>query len=1088
MDLSGTYAEYEPSLLLGIGGTGVRVLRLILARGKSGEDPGLKTAINEGRLQMLAIDTDAGSNSRTGSADNPAVDDFLLIDSREIWRAIRGMLHGQFREGVVEIADDHRAAYHDAVRQFMPALSPHAKLSLSPGQADEQGARQNRLLGRVALFSAAGDVYQRIGEKLSDARRHRQANERLRVYIICSLAGGTGCGMMFDVALLTRMQEESANLFATLLLPGAFGDPNRNGETYVNTYAALKELSVVKNWQLPSDEFAVTYPEELGRNRVYKVDHGAPSLFRQIFLYDDLDSASAEDISEANRSERIDGACRRLSSNVLAQLRTDVRGIIDIGMNNENGDAAQLRGDPRARYAFSTSATATFPILSIDDMARTIVGFRAHSIARSLTPESRELSQQELAESWSIPQDSDGHKEPFTHLHNALLEGMPADLELEIRWVENQETAVEALKRSLRGRDMITGEEFLQIADEAGISANARRAIRQKIVSAVADWSKLTGDASHAQLSPVEFYGARIDAEIDLFVETFNDFVEKLNDENNLISKRRLRDWRDDLSKVLPQIETKQDGKSRAVESRSRTPPAALMIPIDVPPSLVKMRHYLGWIATEGDVELQSVAGPQPERILKLLADVFCNEYGRSIKAVDAHFRQYQDTIEYWQEVVEIRLLRNSKKLAKCLEKLEKLCDAQRDMLDNLATRTNSRAIEAQSARDYERMLSRTEKSLEPMGEEVRKLLAQSEFVPQATVSPLARLTHALNSVATSPGAEEPSISETDVRDALAAVRTDLDDKSDQVEHPVCKALCEALDSFVSERDRFTSEQMLNEPTSFLEGEVKRRSGLYTRLAGQLLLYFVRQQPFFIARLGGEDGVRNALKSCASSVFVGNRIERSIQRKSLIICRPNVDAARHDDRDGRQTRGDHHSLIRRMAQEILRDTGDYPSERTDMPLVYFEQRYHGALEISRIDTYYRAYTETPEAERKLYHLFPEANEYPELVDRRIPEEILRPTHWRCKFTEHGCVHIPLSHALCPACVEEYIAHRRPLKKVSRQDPYSELVVPEYSEPDRVAFRIPGNMIEPYFWHGVPVGDEDAFKAEFNRRNLMGAFN
>jgi hypothetical protein len=139
-------------------------------------------------------------------------------------------------------------------------ISKHRHLAtwLSPGIEKyeiTEGAKQIRQLGRLAFFTRYNDIHKAIQGGFERAMNPDSADrmienkilvesEGINVYVIGSLSGGTGGGMLIDTAFLCRRIVKSikgAKVYGYLVLPEVF---STGGATQVraNAFAALKEI------------------------------------------------------------------------------------------------------------------------------------------------------------------------------------------------------------------------------------------------------------------------------------------------------------------------------------------------------------------------------------------------------------------------------------------------------------------------------------------------------------------------------------------------------------------------------------------------------------------------------------------------------------------------------------------------------------------------------------------------------------------------------------------------------------------------------------------------------------------------------
>ena len=134
-------------------------------------------------------------------------------------------------------------------------------------QTAVHGAAQIRPLGRLALHAQPERVLSQITNALNiltDRARLREADDgssideqgSVEVYVLASLCGGTGSGIILDVARLVREQLRDAptvRFVGVFLLPGPFRHLAGTGLVTANAYAALKELDYLADPREPVD-------------------------------------------------------------------------------------------------------------------------------------------------------------------------------------------------------------------------------------------------------------------------------------------------------------------------------------------------------------------------------------------------------------------------------------------------------------------------------------------------------------------------------------------------------------------------------------------------------------------------------------------------------------------------------------------------------------------------------------------------------------------------------------------------------------------------------------------------------------------
>ncbi|MDX1998653.1 MAG: tubulin-like doman-containing protein [Thermoanaerobaculia bacterium] len=261
----------SPTLLIGLGGTGKEVLlrlrRLLVERyGNLNQLP---------FLQFLHLDTDSTMNAieqyDLKASDDPLFPKVSFSSAERIDLTIEGGT-GKYVE--------HIDAYPHIKRWFRTD-GKIAKL----GNLGE-GAGQVRIASRLGLyhssnFNSLSHQLERAHASLKDTANLQRAQQRgfdldatrINVYVIASLAGGTGGGVFLDIGFLLQRYFPSDDRMAILLLPGFFsGHAGGEGRMRANGYAALMELNHYSfgnrfhaNWDgknaeiLPPPPFSSTY-------------------------------------------------------------------------------------------------------------------------------------------------------------------------------------------------------------------------------------------------------------------------------------------------------------------------------------------------------------------------------------------------------------------------------------------------------------------------------------------------------------------------------------------------------------------------------------------------------------------------------------------------------------------------------------------------------------------------------------------------------------------------------------------------------------------------------------------------------------
>lgn len=219
----------SPALFIGIGRTAGLVLK------------GLK--------ERLAAQYDGGSC--------PPTLQMLLLDSnsRDLQAVSRGgeLGNGLCREETVPLPLRRPQGYRDKAPDVLNWLGRRWLYNI-PRSLETEGIRP---LGRLALIDHARQAFQRIRRAMTECvseDSHTVAQEttgvefrkdRLRVYIVSSISGGTGSGMVLDVAyaaksILKRLNLEESQVIG-IMTHSTSRDARRRELSRVNAYSCLSE-------------------------------------------------------------------------------------------------------------------------------------------------------------------------------------------------------------------------------------------------------------------------------------------------------------------------------------------------------------------------------------------------------------------------------------------------------------------------------------------------------------------------------------------------------------------------------------------------------------------------------------------------------------------------------------------------------------------------------------------------------------------------------------------------------------------------------------------------------------------------------
>lgn len=217
--------EFTPTVIIGLGGTGHGVLLRLKKRfiDELGQVPPI--------VEFLSIDTTQEAEREETLADGTRIE-----------------LEANKERYLVQVEDPST---------LLNPSNPHILEWWTPGSTVSSiisGAQQIRQRGRLALFANYSEIRDRLARKLDEVRKVEnvaamkdkgfKVSERkgVNVYVVSSLAGGTGSGMFLDVAFIMRNVNPSSNISGVFILPRVFSRLPGTDLIKANTYAALKEI------------------------------------------------------------------------------------------------------------------------------------------------------------------------------------------------------------------------------------------------------------------------------------------------------------------------------------------------------------------------------------------------------------------------------------------------------------------------------------------------------------------------------------------------------------------------------------------------------------------------------------------------------------------------------------------------------------------------------------------------------------------------------------------------------------------------------------------------------------------------------
>ena len=222
-----------PALIIGLGGTGKQVLlnfrRMYYERYGSKHPP---------YVGHLWIDTDSRN---------------VTIDGREMDFLMKEVDFDENEKVSVELKKADLQNFYDNSNNHPHIFSWFDKRLEKHGHITN-GAGAIRSFGRLAFFRYYDDIMNTVRDKhgqISNVATHIDptledkgivlAGGALDIWLIFSVAGGTGSGMFLDLAFALRERWPNVNIRSLIVLPSVFSNDKTN-RFFGNAYAALMEL------------------------------------------------------------------------------------------------------------------------------------------------------------------------------------------------------------------------------------------------------------------------------------------------------------------------------------------------------------------------------------------------------------------------------------------------------------------------------------------------------------------------------------------------------------------------------------------------------------------------------------------------------------------------------------------------------------------------------------------------------------------------------------------------------------------------------------------------------------------------------
>jgi hypothetical protein len=239
-------SRFAPTLFVGLGGSGVQVLRWVKTKILDGRPP---SVLDDEPIAFLGIDFDPSSNADTVDVASLDESEFRHFSAGPIAAAVDSIDREKRPEGTGIIQEDVEQQFEfPEIREWYPDLE---RKYIRYAQSEATGAAQWRPLGRLGFYIYDRQIYDALSEALTELDRKRSTSTTLgdqpMVIIVSSLSGGTGSSILFDVAVSIRKIRRGVSVRTFLLLPEVFEHVLYRDRIYPNAYATLWELANLKN-------------------------------------------------------------------------------------------------------------------------------------------------------------------------------------------------------------------------------------------------------------------------------------------------------------------------------------------------------------------------------------------------------------------------------------------------------------------------------------------------------------------------------------------------------------------------------------------------------------------------------------------------------------------------------------------------------------------------------------------------------------------------------------------------------------------------------------------------------------------------
>ncbi|HEX8407665.1 MAG TPA: tubulin-like doman-containing protein [Thermoanaerobaculia bacterium] len=349
--------RYAPTLFVGLGGSGIKVLRWVKTRMCDGRG---ESVLEHEPVAFLGIDFDPFSNNAAGPLLRLGDDEFHYFAAPGIAEQVN---HLDRERPELDSSDDgpeRPAAFEfEEVREWYPDPEQRA---IRYAQSEATGAAQWRPLGRIGFYLYDRKITEALSlalTMLDDKRAHSaRLGEQPTVMLVSSLSGGTGSSILFDVAVAIRKIRRGITVRAVLLLPEIFEHVDFRDRVVPNAYATLWEIANLKNQHVV---FNARYP------RIPPVTvSDSPPPFQRVYVLGPW-------MGDRRPFVNPDEAYPHLGDLLRLTITREIRAAALTSEANAAADTGAPLGSPTSRDVFCTMSAMGIRLLRYCELADLVV-------------------------------------------------------------------------------------------------------------------------------------------------------------------------------------------------------------------------------------------------------------------------------------------------------------------------------------------------------------------------------------------------------------------------------------------------------------------------------------------------------------------------------------------------------------------------------------------------------------------------------------------------------------------------------------------------------------------------------------------